>query len=948
MFSPIDVPDGATRLHLAEERVMNDAAMSRDQLHRTAREALFSGPGVLLYGPAGIGKTHLAAMLVAEAAVAGATILRCAPVEAELRLPYLCLIDLLEGVPDATVARLPSGLRTALRAALLRDEDPEQVQSRLRVQLAVLQLLRMLGSERPVWLSVDNVQWVDEPTAQVLGFVGRRSVGDRLRVVATERVTSGAAPLHAHLFPPGAAEIAVTPMTADDLALLLSQNANETLPAATTREIQRLARGNPMYALELLRALPPGGRVPPGGPLPVPRRLRGLLLGRLGALPSEARKALVLASAASRPDLSMLATTYGRPVTAHLEAAELNGILRIGPDGRIQFDHPLVRDAIYTAATAQERHEAHRRLATTATELVEHARHLALSAPGQDEDVARTLVAAAAAARRRGAPDTAAELAALAAERTPASDPDARVARLLAAAEHACDAGQWENARHWAEQLVATAGSPEARVRARLLLLRNAGQAIEELGHVIQDGLADAAGRPALEAPLREWASIRELIAGRVKRAATEARLAVDLASVAQDAESELSTLTNLATIEIYLGEPAATSLARALEVARAGGLTDVRIWNTLMLRAYLDLYAGRYAAAEQQITAAMADHEEQAGLEELANMLLTLVDIRVRCGDGGGALAAARRALTLTEDTGRASSPVCYSASMAESIGGSMESAVTLAERGLKAARRDRDQVWAMKCLSALGRIHLLNEDHSRALDALGEARTIELNMGIIDPAMGFFHADLVEAMVGAGEMDEAQRVVEVITELAHGLGRTCVLACMQRAAGIQYLATGQFAEAASALGASTTQLERVGLPLERVRGLLAVSDLERRRRRQAASRDALSVAHQICVDTGAKAWLPRIEQRILRSGEVVPGRAVNLAPSELRVAELAGSGATNREIAASLYLSVKTVEATLSRIYRKLEVRSRTELAKTMADWQPAAGTAAGRAGS
>lgn len=914
--------------------------MSRDQLRRTAGEALCRGHGVLLYGPAGIGKTHLAATLAAEAAAAGATILRCAPAEAELRLPYLCLIDLFEAVPDATVAGLPSGLRTALRAALLRDEDPGQNQSRLRVQLAVLQTLRLLGSQRPVWLSIDDIQWVDEPTAQVLGFVARRSAGDWLRIVATERVTSGAAPLHAHLLPPGAAELCVSPMTADELAVLLEQNADETLPAATTREIQRLAHGNPMYALELLRALPPGGRVPSGGALPVPRRLRGLLLGRLGTLPSEARKALILTSAASRPDLTMLATAYGSPAITHLEAAELNGILRIGPDGRIQFDHPLVRDAIYTAATAQERHEAHRRLAATATELVERARHLALSTPGQDEDVARTLVAAAASARRRGAPDTAAELASLAAERTPAPDADARVARRLVAAEYACDAGQWESARHHAEQVVATAGSPETRVHARLLLLRNAGQALEELGHVIQDGLADAAGRPVLEARLREWASVRELIAGRVTRAATEARVAVRLASSAKDAESELGTLTNLATIEIYLGQPgAATSLARAFEVARAGGLTGVRIWQALMLRAYLDMYAGRYAAAEQRIMAAIAEHEELAGLEDLANMLLTLVDIRVRTGDGDGALAAARRALALTEDTGRASSPVFYSASMAESVAGSMERAVMLAECGLKAARQDRDQVWAMKCLSVLGRVHLLNEEHARALDALGEARAIELTMGIADPAMGFFHADLVEAMVGAGKMDEAQRVVETITALARRLERTSVLACMRRAVGIQHMAAGQFAEAASALRDSTAQLERASLPLERVRGLLALSDLERRRRRLAASREALSAAHQICVGTGATAWLPRIEQRIARSGEVVPGRAASLAPSELRVAELAGSGATNREIAASLYLSVKTVEATLSRIYRKLEVRSRTELAKTMADWRPTA---------
>jgi DNA-binding CsgD family transcriptional regulator len=246
------------------------------------------------------------------------------------------------------------------------------------------------------------------------------------------------------------------------------------------------------------------------------------------------------------------------------------------------------------------------------------------------------------------------------------------------------------------------------------------------------------------------------------------------------------------------------------------------------------------------------------------------------------------------------------------------------------------------MKCLSALGRIHLLGEEHSRAADALGEARAIELTMNIADPAMGFFHADLVEAMVNTGQMNEARQLVGVITASAQALRRYGVLACMQRAVGIQHMAAGEFAEAASALRASTAQLERAGLPLERVRGLLALADVERRRRRQAAARDALSAAHQLCVEAGATAWLPRVEQRIQRSGAVVPGRAVSLAPSELRVAELAGSGATNREIAASLYLSVKTVESMLSRIYRKLQIRSRTELAKTMADWQPTTGGA------
>ncbi|TDT97623.1 regulatory LuxR family protein [Streptomyces sp. 846.5] len=912
----------------------NLGSAARDDLRRTALDGLRDAPGLLLTGPTGIGKSHLLDQLVQQALAEGVRVLRCSPAEAELPLPFMCLIDLLEPVSDDAVGALPAGQREALRAALLRGDGPEAEAGGARVHLAVLTLLRGLCAEGPVWLVVDDIQWMDEPTAQILGFVSRRAAGLDLRVLAGERVPQGQPSAHAGLCPPGSLQLTVPQMGPADLARLLEQSAGAPVPAGTVREIAEVTQGNPLYALELLRSLPPAEdrtRVPADAPGP----LRGLLLDRLRAVPEEVVEALVLASAAARPDLTLLATAGDESVAVHLETAERLGLLRIGLDGQIQFDNPLIRSAVYAQASGQARRAAHARLATAVTEPVERARHLALANPARDEGVALTLAVAAASARRRGAPVTAAELAALALARTPADAGPVRAERRIASAQYACDAGLWDDARREAQGVLNEEDDPATRVRARILLLMCAGQALEGEGQLIADGLVEAAGSPALEAELRCWASDRDLLAGRVGQAAVEARRAAGLAESAGETAAmiRVEALTSLAYLQRLGGDQdAETTLAQALDVARDHRIDYLRLWETLSTEAIFHLHANRLAEAEASILATLDRFGDQVGVEDALRAQILLTDIRNRAGDCAGALDAARRAAALSKDIDGLDGPVAYAAAAAESTNGSLDRARELAEEGARNAQRDGDRFWFLWNTTVLGRVHLLADEPGRAAEVLREVRAVEQSMGIVDPGIGRWHPDLAEALVGEGSLAEAGEFIEEVSATARRLGRLSVLACLQRSAALRCLALGQLTEAAALLESSIARLRQEAIPLELARALVALADLERRRRRHAAARRATDEAWELCRTAGALPWLGRIEQgRVPRSGRRAEEVSALTAP-EQRIAALAAGGSTNREIAAACFVSVKTVEASLSRVYRKLGVRSRTELVKTL----------------
>jgi len=923
-----------------------DPPIGREELLRQARERLRQGPGALLHGPAGIGKSKLLTVLAAEAAAAGVRVLRCTPAEAELRLPFVCLIDLLGPVSDETIARLPGGMGTALRAALLRGTVPHSDQDRLKVQLAVLHLLRELSARIPLWLVIDDLQWVDRPTAQVLGFVARRMADLPVRVLAAERAPEGGSPAYVDLVPPDIAEFAVAPLGLSDVAAMLDQYTGAKLPPPTVRQIHRASGGNPFYALELARALPPDQcALAPGELLPIPSRLRAVLLRRLRELPDPTRSVLLLASTADRPTLTLLGKVDGEADFAHhLAVAERLGVIRVGADGLIQFEHPLVRAAIYADASSKARRAAHADLASAVVEPVERARHLALAHPAENEQVAATLAEAAASARRRGAPATAAELAALAAQRTPSDEGTLRTERLLAAAEYACDAALRGEARRLAEQVLGQSASPAHRTAARILLLRCAGNSLGEVGPLIAQGLAEVAGDPGLEAKLRCWSARVELVVGHVMAAAVFAREAAQLARRAGDPLTEISALTTLAHSHGLTGDPAGrAALEQAFELAAhnpAAAWGPAGLWEPVRREALYDMQADRLASAERKVAALLDRAGDAIGVEDLCTILITQTDIRVRAGACRGATQSAQRALRLIEDFSDACGPVLFAAALAETAGGTLARALYYAEAGLAASRADGDQHGLVRNLAVLGRIHLLADEPARAVEPLREAEEIERRIGITDPASGNWHADLAEALVAIGEPEEAAALIAAVGEQARRLGRRSVITALDRSDALRLAAIGNLAEAAVRLRAVAEQQQN--LPLERVRTLLALAQVERRRRHPGAARDALAEAHRLAADAGATLWAEKVERERGRLGDPIAQAGAGadnsaLTGAERRCAELAAAGATNREIAAALFVSVKTVEATLSRSYRKLGVRSRTQLARMLAEATP-----------
>jgi DNA-binding CsgD family transcriptional regulator/predicted metal-dependent hydrolase len=385
--------------------------------------------------------------------------------------------------------------------------------------------------------------------------------------------------------------------------------------------------------------------------------------------------------------------------------------------------------------------------------------------------------------------------------------------------------------------------------------------------------------------------------------------------------------------------------LRQAFELAArnpAVGGGPVGLWEPMRREALYDMQADRLSAAERKLSALLDRIGESIGVEDLCTILITQTDIRVRAGACGAAVHSAQRALRLIEDLDDSCGPVLFAAALAETAGGTLTGARYFAEAGVAAARADGDEHSLVRNLAVLGRVHLMADEPARAAELMREADEIERRIGVTDPASGNWHADLAEALVAVGDLDEAAELIATVGERARRLGRRGVSAGLARSHALYLAALGRLAEAAAELRAVAER--QADLPLERVRTLLALAQVERRRRHPGAARDALADAQRMAEAAGATLWAQKVERERERLGEPVaqPGADNNrtLTGAERRCAELAASGATNREIAAALFVSVKTVEATLSRSYRKLGVRSRTQLARMLAaDAAPAA---------
>ncbi|MFE4581562.1 helix-turn-helix transcriptional regulator [Streptomyces chartreusis] len=923
-------------------RCRPDQVIGREELFTAARDQLARGGSVLLHGPAGIGKSTVLRALAGECGATARTVLRCSPTESESHLPFLALADLLGLVLDEVSDRLPAAQLTALEAALTGRGESTLQRDGLALRLAVLSALRALADTGPVLVVADDLQWLDPASAELLGFAARRLGDTPVRMLFAVRTDGEEYDRHLRASPPDTLAVRLGPLSRAQMSTLLENRGYTGLPRSTVRDIHRTSGGNALFALELGRALAENATPPrPGEPLPVPTSLRALVLNRLEMLSDQARRTLLVASAGARPTLALLHAAGRDDAEAETaQAAEL-GLLATEPEGpAVRFAHPMISAALYAEAPAQERRAAHAALSTAASDPIERARHLALATTGTDPEVAARLAEAAALARDRGAPSVAAQLSLLAARHTPADGTPSPDALRLAATEDAITAGELDLARDIAREVLARTAVPAERVRAWIAVIETAGHAMTEVDSIFPQALADAGEDPKLLALVHYQLTWRALLVeGDFEEAREEAGYAAELAARAGDRYTELLALALKAQIETLMGHPdAPATIRRALEEPQDPRVACHHNGAGYSRFRWL-IMSDQLPEARAAVTALLREVRRHGWVESEVHFLRGVAETELHSGHCGRALDLARESLRLARDTGIGEVASAVLTSLAEAAGGEVERALTLAREAMEHAEEDGDQMYVSRALAALGHAQLVAGDTEAAVRSLRRVREVEQGLGITDPARGRWHGDLAEALVRGGEIAEAQDVIDVTREQALRLDRESVLAVLDRAQALVRAARGDRDAAVAQLTSAQDRLGKLGYGLEEARAAFALAQL----RSGAAGPTSYDEPARLFRRCRALPWLRRVEAAAA-VGAVEPAPAPVVAPDgldgldglasmERQVAALVMEGATNREIAARLFISVKTVEATLTRVYRKLGIRSRVDIVRLAA---------------
>jgi DNA-binding CsgD family transcriptional regulator len=916
--------------------VIQDTILGREQeLAAVTRFLEEHRPGpsaLLLEGEAGIGKTTLWRACVALARERGFRILSCRPSEAEARLSYAALTDLLEEAVADELEDLPGVQRTALDVALLREQADAPVDPRT-VAAAVLSIVRALASASPVLLAVDDEQWLDPETTEVLGFTIRRLANERVGVIAASRAREGSPDPMGLLraLPEDRLErVRVTAMGREELRELLRQRIPIDLTIPTLGRVLEVSRGNPFFALQLGRALKESGaEVEPGGQLPVPEILRDLLRDRLGGLPASTGEILLLASILSRPTVPLVAAAASDPDRAanELAIAARAGVVEVSGDA-ITFVHPLFASAVVDQAPGAQRREAHRRIAGTSQDREERARHLALSVEVPDADVAAALEEAAAQAVDRGAPAAAAELCELAAGLTPTNASADIVRRKVAAADHMYEAGDLHTAVRILDALLE--GCPPGPARADILVrlgrIRWEGD-LPEAARLLTEAL-DQQGigtETAFEAHL-EMGNVL-MNGGDFAGAERHVRAALDLANGLEDPILIARALTMSSNLNGYTGSGKEEDLLAMSERVLAGTHSDLR---TETSRAIHLAVIDRLDEARDRLLPLLEWATERGDEPAAVDIHAWMAELELRAGNWD---------LAVRHDMAR---------SHAGGLGGPSTEPIVRAHRGegqaawmaaldaMDAVERAGHITDRLHIRRVLGSSELLIGDLSEAWRHLGGAWELLVQTGVGEPGLALFVPDAAETLIRLGRLEDAEPLVAWLEERGRTLDRPRALATGARCRGLLLAAAGELTDALASLDEAVRHHERLPDPFELARTLLVQGTVRRRAKQKRPAREALDAALEIFERLGALLWAESTGAELTAIGGR-PAPTGELTPTEERVARLAAAGRTNREIAEALFLSVRTVEGHLSHAYHKLDVRSRTELATVIADREP-----------
>jgi len=929
---------GATIVAMA----MTGEVLGREQelgLVYAALERPVEGPAAfVLEGEPGIGKSTLWLAAVTAARERGFLVLSSRPAEAERDLAHVVLGDLFENVIDHVLPVLTAPQRRAFEAALLIDQVPEHPVDPRALGVAVRTSLEVLTEGMPLMLAVDDEQWLDASSANALQFALRRLRHERVLLLLARRLDeeSDAPGLENAVGSDAVERLYVGPLSLGALHLLLQRRLGRTLARPTLLRLLELSGGNPFYALELACGLEAGAISDPTEPFPVPESLERLVSTRLERLGSTTREALLLVAAHGRPSPALLrASGFAPQVLDPAVAAEVAEF----SDGVIRFRHPLLASALYQSMSREDRRRAHRRLAAIVDDPVDRGRHLALASDEPDEDIAAAVEKSASLARARGATLAAAELGEHALRLTPSDQREHRHRRAIAAGKAHLEGGDARRAHVIALDLLARsqAGAPRAEALVLISDLESAGAHRERAIDLRREALKAAAMLPALQAKIHQWLGDNVIDTEGVDAAEQHARAALELAESLDDGALRAEALAVLATVRFRAGDPGALQLAE--QVAQlAEAATDPWLRMRTGLRVLIPLIWSfqleRGRALAETIQREWSERDERRCAEALSSLSM----IEFRAGSFPLAAEYAERAREMLHqyavDEGEDPFSIWLVALIAAHRG-ELDRACALAERS-RALAENQPHIRAGQD-GVLGLVELWSGHAGEAAARFAAADAARSGAGVNEPAMFWWRADYVEALLGLGRLDEAAGLVDSWEADAARLGREVVLAHVGRCRGLLAAARGDVEEALAELERAIAQHETFGDPFGRARALLALGVVRRRARQKRSAREAIQAA-LIGFDAAAAAgWAAKARLELGRIGGRT--RSEGLTPAEQRVAALVAEGRTNREVAATLFLGERTVETHLSHIYAKLGVRSRAELART---FRPEAGAA------
>jgi DNA-binding CsgD family transcriptional regulator/tetratricopeptide (TPR) repeat protein len=884
---------------------------------------------VVIRGEAGIGKSALLdhAVELADDFV----VLRTTGYESESEIPFAGLSDILRPI-TGRLASLPPPQRAALESTLAL--APTEGTSHFAVCAATLGVLAAVAEDSPVLVAVDDAHWIDPSSAEALRFTARRLHGEGIAMLLAARPTTRDHVVHA-----GIPTLELRGLDDESAGRLVDRHAPPGVSDTVRRRLVEASRGNPLALTEIPTLVHDDG-LPGRAPLPAGATLERVFTRRLRDVPAATRDALTIAAADQSGELTPITTALDRAglgIVA-LEPAERGRIVTVG-NGKVSFQHPLLRSTAYHGASLASRCAAHRALAD-AYELVAGDRaadarawHLAAATLAPDDDVAHTLHEMGSRARLRGAYVEAARAFERAAELTRAAAP--RVRRLTQAAK--C----------W--QLAGRVG--------------RAGRLLADAPNAVTDAVARAEVQH-LRGYVRMW---QEAPVGVTPLLEREAEAVVDL-----DPDRAARMLADAAVPAFMLGEVGtALRLAeRAQRVSRRGGTTTRRVAD-VMLAVCRATHGDRHGArellepahhwlesqstlrrAQETIFTAMtamwledleradallerltSECRQHSALGVLPYPLALRSGVDLRLGRWQQGVARAAESVQLAEETHQANAYGLFFLGHLYAARGDHDEADEHLSRAEHLADRYRIGSMPLYTAAARGLLELGDGDIDAAAARLTQLRHDMHRMGVADVMLVQPAGDLAEALVRSGRTDDAARVIDAELQPAARDGSVRAAWTRERIRG---LSDGTPA-AMEHFDAALDLHEMLSWPFERARTLLCYGEVLRRNRRRADARTRLRTALDLFTQLGAATWAERARVELEATGERITshvvGDDVKLTPQELQVALAVSEGATNAEAAASLFLSAKTVEYHLSKIYRKAGLSSRDELAELMA---------------